>query len=60
MQIADGIVVGGIFFRQEPGAKLLRELMTVRGLEVPPDEGLIRGTYIDDKANLKRVLDGTN
>jgi ankyrin repeat protein len=60
VQIADGIVVGGIFFRQEPGAKLLRELMTVRGLEVPPDEGLIRGTYIDDKANLKRVLDGTN
>ena len=60
VQIADGIVVGGIFFRQEPGAQLLRELMAARGLEVPPDEGLIRGTYIDDKANLKRVLDGTN
>ncbi|MBM3779117.1 MAG: hypothetical protein FJW23_12945 [Acidimicrobiia bacterium] len=56
VQVADGIVVGGIFFRQEPGAKLLRKLMAEQGLPVPPDEGLVRGTYIDDKANLKRMV----
>ena len=56
VHIADGIIVGGIFFRQEPAAALLRELMAEQGLPVPPDEGLIRGTYQEDETTEQRLL----
>ena len=56
VHIADGIVVGGIFFRQEPSAALLREIMAEQGLEVPPDLGLARGTYQEDATTDARLL----
>ena len=56
VHVADGIVVGGIFFRQVPAAALLRELMAEQGLPVPPDEGLVRGTYQDDETTEQRLL----
>lgn len=56
VHIADGIVNGGIFFRQVGAAALLRKLMAARGLPVPEDTGLIRGTYGDEAANALRVL----
>ena len=56
VHVADGIVVGGIFFRQVPAAALLREMMAEQGLPVPPDEGLIRGTYQDDETTEQRLL----
>ena len=56
VHIADGIVVGGIFFRQEASAALLRTMMAEQGLPVPPDEGLIRGTYQDDETTEQRLL----
>ena len=56
VHVADGIVVGGIFFRQVSAAALLRELMAEQGLPVPPDEGLIRGTYQDDETTEQRLL----
>ena len=56
VHVADGIIVGGIFFRQEPAAALLRELMAEQGLPVPPDEGLIRGTYQEGDATEQRLL----
>ena len=56
VHIADGIVNGGIFFRQVAAAVLLRKLMTAQGLPVPEDTGLIRGTYGDEAANALRVL----
>lgn len=56
VHVADGIVVGGIFFRQLPAAALLRELMAEQGLPIPPDEGLIRGTYQDDDTTEQRLL----
>jgi ankyrin repeat protein len=56
VHIADGIVNGGIFFRQVRAAALLRTLMVAQGLPVPDDTGLIRGTYVDDAANALRVL----
>ncbi len=56
VHVADGIVVGGIFFRQVPAAALLRELMAEQGLPVPPDKGLIRGTYQQDDTTEQRLL----
>ena len=56
VHIADGIVNGGIFFRQVGAAALLRKLMTAKGLPVPEDTGLIRGTYGDEASNALRVL----
>ena len=56
VHIADGIVNGGIFFRQVAAAALLRKLMVAKGLPVPEDTGLIRGTYGDEAANALRVL----
>ena len=56
VHIADGIVVGGIFFRQVPGAALIRTLMEEQGLPIPPDEGLIRGTYQADQTTEQRLL----
>ena len=56
VHVADGIVVGGIFFRQVPAAALLRELMTEQGLPVPVDEGLLRGTYQADETTEQRLL----
>ena len=56
VQIADGIVNGGIFFRQVGAAALLRTLMAKQGLPVPEDTGLIRGTYGDEAANALRLL----
>ena len=56
VHVADGIVVGGIFFRQVPAAALLRELMAEQGLPIPPDEGLIRGTYQEDETTEQRLL----
>lgn len=56
VQIADGIVNGGIFFRQVPAAALLRQLMAKQGLPVPEDTGLIRGTYGNEAANALRLL----
>jgi len=56
VHIADGIVVGGIFFRQVPGAALLRTLMEEQGLPIPLDEGLMRGTYQADDTTEQRLL----
>ncbi|MEQ1896849.1 MAG: ankyrin repeat domain-containing protein [Vicinamibacterales bacterium] len=56
VHIADGIVNGGIFFRQVGAAALLRKLMAAKGLPVPEDTGLIRGTYGDEASNALRVL----
>lgn len=56
VHIADGIVNGGIFFRQVGAAALLRKLMAATGLPVPEDTGLIRGTYGDEAANALRVI----
>lgn len=56
VHIADGIVNGGIFFRQVAAAALLRKLMTDKGLPVPEDTGLIRGTYGDEAANALRII----
>lgn len=56
VHIADGIINGGIFFRQVAAAALLRKLMTERGLPVPEDTGLIRGTYGDEASNALRLL----
>jgi ankyrin repeat protein len=56
VQIADGIINGGIFFRQVPAAALLRKLMAQQGLPVPEDTGLIRGTYGNEAANALRLL----
>lgn len=56
VHIADGIVNGGIFFRQVAAAALLRKLMTAKGLPVPEDTGLIRGTYGNEAANALRLL----
>jgi len=56
VHVADGIVVGGIFFRQTAAAALLRKLMAERGMPVPPDEGLVRGTYNDNTGNDSRLL----
>jgi len=56
VHIADGIVNGGIFFRQVAAAALLRKLMTEKGLPVPEDTGLIRGTYGNEAANALRLL----
>ncbi len=58
VHIADGIINGGIFFRQVAAAELLRKLMTARGLPVPEDTGLIRGTYGDEASNALRLLKG--
>ena len=35
---------------------LLREMMAEQGLPVPPDEGLIRGTYQEDETTEQRLL----
>jgi len=56
VHIADGIVNGGIFFRQVAAAALLRKLMAEKGLPVPEDTGLIRGTYGNEAANALRLL----
>ena len=56
VHVADGIIVGGIFFRQVPAAALLRELMAEQGLPVPPDQGLIRGTYQKGDTTEQRLL----
>lgn len=56
VHVADGIVVGGIFFRQVAAAALLRTLMAERGLPVPTDEGLVRGTYNDNSGKDSRLL----
>jgi ankyrin repeat protein len=56
VHIADGIINGGIFFRQVAAAALLRKLMAEQGLPVPEDTGLIRGTYGNEAANALRLL----
>ena len=56
VHIADGIINGGIFFRQVAAAALLRKLMAEKGLPVPEDTGLIRGTYGNEAANALRLL----